>query len=67
MTCHRCHGFMCPMDLLVGHNNVHAWRCVVCGEIVDLVIVQNRMGLKDKRLARRQKSPRQTVFKVPVR
>jgi hypothetical protein len=55
------------MDLLVGHNNVHAWRCVVCGEIVDLVIVQNRMGLKDKRLARRQKSPRQTVFKVPVR
>jgi hypothetical protein len=46
MTCHRCHGFMCSADLFVkasgnGHDGVYGWRSVACGEIIDLVIVQN--------------------------
>jgi hypothetical protein len=46
MSCHRCHGCMCPADLFVGasgngHDGVCGWRCVACGEIIDLVIVQN--------------------------
>jgi len=41
---------MCPVDLLVeasssGHDSVSGWRCVACGEIIDLVIVQNRFRL----------------------
>jgi hypothetical protein len=72
MNCHRCHGLMCPVDFLVmasenGHDHIRAWRCVGCGEIIDLVIVQNRIRLKDKGVARRQKRPRQMVLQLPVR
>lgn len=54
MSCHRCDGFMCPVDLHVetsgsGHGHVCGWRCVACGEIVDLVIVQNRIRARDQR------------------
>jgi uncharacterized Zn finger protein len=66
MSCHRCHGFMRLVDLLVrasgdGHNSVRAWRCVACGEVVDLVIVQNRIRARDQRFVRREKRPRQPV------
>jgi hypothetical protein len=71
MNCHRCHGFMCPLDLLAGgsgngRDSVRAWRCVVCGEIIDQVIVRNRIRLRDQRCVNRQKKPRQTVLKVPA-
>jgi hypothetical protein len=69
MTCRRCHGFMCPVDLLVGasgsrHDRVCGWRCVACGEIIDLVIVQNRIRAKDQRCVRRERKPRQSVHGV---
>lgn len=68
MNGHRCYGLMCPLDLLVGasgrgHDSVRARRC---GEIIDLVIVQNRIRLRDQRCVRRQKKPRQPVRMVPV-
>jgi hypothetical protein len=71
MICRRCHGFMCPVDLLVGassngHDSVRGWRCVACGEIVDQVIVRNRIRAKDQRFVRRQKKPRQPVLRVPA-
>lgn len=71
MSCHRCHGLMYPDDLLIGasggvHDNVRAWRCVICGEIVDQVIVQNRIQLKKQRWVKRKKRPRQTVPRSPV-
>jgi len=66
MSCHRCHGLMYPMDLLIGasgngHDPVCGWRCVSCGEVVDQVIVQNRMRARGRRFARREKRPRQPV------
>jgi hypothetical protein len=71
MTCHRCHGLMCPVDVLVGvsgsgHDSVCGWRCVACGEIIDLVIVQNRIRMKDQRFVRRERKPRQSVRRVPA-
>jgi hypothetical protein len=69
MNCHRCHGFMCPVDLLIGvrgsgYESVHGWRCVACGEIVDRVIVQNRIRASTQRLVKRQKRPRQPVLRA---
>ena len=47
MSCHRCHGFMYPVDLLDwatggGHDRSRAWRCVACGEIIDETFLCNR-------------------------
>ena len=47
MGCRRCQGLMVP-DLIDdlpeewGLRGVSAWRCVVCGDIIDPVIVANR-------------------------
>ena len=62
---------MCPVDLLdwmsgSGHDSSCALRCVACGEIIELVIVQNRIRLKDQRFVRRQKKIRQLVCTVPA-
>ena len=71
MTCYRCHGFMCPVDLLVGvssngHESFHGWRCVACGEIIDQVILQNRVRAGARRFLRREKRPRQPVRTTPA-
>lgn len=71
MNCHRCHGFMCPADLLVrgsgsGNDCVRGWRCVACGEIIDQVIVLNRIRARDQRYVRRQRKPRQAVLRSQV-
>jgi len=71
MSCDRCHGFMCPVDLLDwvsgrGHDSFRAWRCVACGEIIDLVIVRNRIRARVQRIVRRQKKPHQSVHRVPA-
>jgi hypothetical protein len=47
MTCDRCQGLMCPVFLHdwgsgKGHDNCRAFRCLLCGEIVDDLILQNR-------------------------
>lgn len=48
MHCERCRGLMVVdrfTDLLdeTGQITFRGWRCVCCGEIVDPVIVTNRM------------------------
>lgn len=48
LNCHRCQGLMCPVmlhdrDSGIGQDNCHALRCLVCGEIVDELIVRNRL------------------------
>ena len=51
MRCHRCQGFMDPVDLLdwasgSGQDRSRAWRCVACGEIIDEAILSNRETLR---------------------
>jgi len=49
MRCHRCHGLMVVDAYLnrEGDQN-QAWienrRCVNCGELLDVKILQNRLG-----------------------
>jgi len=72
LTCCRCRGFMHPVDpldpfdTLSNHaqGRVRTWRCVACGELIDEVILQNRVRPANQRGVKRQKRPRQPVFKV---
>ncbi len=47
MNCPRCHGLM-AVDWFhdiqddTGQNYFKAWRCMVCGEVLDPVILRNR-------------------------
>ncbi len=71
MKCHRCHGFMCPVDPLVeasgsGYDSFRGWRCLACGEIIDQMIVQNRIRARDQRFVRQQKKLRQPVRTGPA-
>jgi hypothetical protein len=47
MTCTRCDGLMVlerfeDIKDDTGQINFHAWHCLVCGEILDEVIITNR-------------------------
>lgn len=49
MNCQRCNGFAVSDDSVVvetgSSSEVHAWRCVNCGMIVDEVIHRNQQVL----------------------
>lgn len=73
VTCRRCQGIMHPidpldpLDLIQGASldDIRAWRCVTCGELIDPVIMQNRSRPRPQRVRRREIPPRQPVFKDP--
>jgi hypothetical protein len=60
--CQRCHGRMCSEYLFDwtssgGYDGVHAFRCIACGEIVDQVILENRIKMKVRRRPRERRVP----------
>jgi len=44
MRCHRCSGIMIYEKFYGDCEHFFGWRCVVCGEIIDQVILENRLG-----------------------
>jgi hypothetical protein len=46
MKCHRCGGVMVFEKFYGACEDFLGWRCVLCGEIVDQVILENRLGQK---------------------
>ncbi len=57
MICPRCHGLMVPITLVDEQASTSCvsagWRCLLCGEILDSVIVANRDGPLEPMLGRR--------------
>ena len=50
MRCNRCGG-MTIYQKFYGHcEHFLGWRCIVCGEIIDQVIIENRLehNMKDR-------------------
>jgi len=46
MKCLRCGGIM-VLEKFYGTSEVFlGWRCIICGDIVDQVILENRLGQK---------------------
>lgn len=42
MKCHRCNSFMVYEKFYGEDGDFFGWRCIVCGEIIDQVILTNR-------------------------
>ena len=51
MKCHRCNGAMAYEKFYGEDGDFFGWRCIVCGEIVDQVILKNRNGEKTGKTA----------------
>lgn len=69
MNCRRCRGLMCAVDFLVSATTAKdewrcGWRCIICGEIIDPVIVWNRMRTKPQRLIREKQKPARRLFRT---
>lgn len=48
MKCHRCGYFMSYEKFYSGSESFFGWRCLACGDIIDQVVLENR--LPEKRL-----------------
>lgn len=44
MKCSKCGGMMVYEKFQSKEDNFFGWRCIFCGEIVDRVILENRLG-----------------------
>ncbi len=44
MKCDRCNGSMVCEHFYTEEGEFLGWRCIICGEIIDQVILQNRYG-----------------------
>jgi hypothetical protein len=66
MNCTRCRGIMVADRLLddVGRATLFIRRCVLCGEIIDPVILSNRGGQSARR---ERRSSKLIVWMKPVK
>lgn len=48
LNCHRCGSVMVYEKFYDTHDHFWGWRCILCGEIVDQVILENRQWTKTK-------------------
>ena len=65
MSCQRCHGLMVMgeddfVDMQDGGEQhwLCVWRCLNCGDVIDPIIMQHRLGRKPARTGRVRRSPR---------
>ena len=48
VNCHRCGGVMAYEKFYAPHEHFWGWRCILCGEIIDQVILENRHWTKTR-------------------
>lgn len=48
MKCHRCGSAMVYERFYDSHEHFLGWRCILCGEIIDQVILENRQMKTDR-------------------
>ncbi len=46
MRCHRCGGAMAYESFSGKDGRFWGWRCIICGEIIDEVILENRQWVR---------------------
>ena len=51
MKCRRCNGSMVLEQFYSEQGDFLGWRCIICGDIIDQVILENRHGRKGERAA----------------
>lgn len=55
MKCHRCGGVMVYERFSRPHEHFWGWRCILCGEIIDEVILENRQAKTSKQSKERRR------------
>jgi hypothetical protein len=55
MKCYRCGGMMIDEKVYSEAEQLRIWRCVLCGEYIDQVILENRQYQKTIRENSRKK------------
>jgi hypothetical protein len=45
MTCHRCEGTMIHEKFYGIQEHFWGWRCILCGDIVDRTVLENRNSM----------------------
>jgi len=55
MKCHRCGSVMVYERFYGPHEHFSGWRCVLCGEIIDQVILENRQTIPGRQKWERRK------------
>lgn len=55
MKCHRCGSTMVYENFYGPNENFTGWRCILCGEIVDQVILENRQTVRIRESRGRRK------------
>jgi hypothetical protein len=63
MKCFRCGGIMIHEKFYGLGDDFFGWRCIICGEILDPVIIENRLAQRQQNFfipdrARRRGQPR---------
>jgi hypothetical protein len=48
MKCRRCSSVMVYQRFYTVDENFPGWRCVLCGEIIDQVILENRRSKRGR-------------------
>ena len=51
MECQRCHGLMVQdraYDLLDTHIHCDVWRCICCGNVLDMLILLNQKNWQSR-------------------
>lgn len=54
MNCHRCGGVMVYEKFYASHEHFSGWRCILCGDVVDQVILENRHWNKTRERTREE-------------
>jgi hypothetical protein len=60
MKCYRCGGMMIHEKVYSEAEQLEIWRCVLCGEYIDPVILENRQYQKTVRENSRRKKEEHT-------
>ena len=48
MRCHRCSNLMVSERFYGVDEHFLGWRCILCGEIIDQIILENRQAKKGR-------------------
>jgi len=61
MKCYRCGNPMVYQEVYTEFDRCDLWRCVVCGDYVDQVILANRQYQEENR--KRRKRRRRAIYR----
>ncbi len=61
MKCQRCAGIMVSEEFYGSEEMFSGWRCIFCGEVIDPVILQNRMIQKRRGISLRLRRGRLVI------